>query len=126
MNAILRFVGLALAVTVCTSCATGSLTQNQNPQSQLLEGATIEFCQLKENGQVPGFAPEEHGSLQSVPLRGSPVVKYPVTVVLNVTKDSDNSAYVYKLTKDSDAAVWRLMSAQLELPGGKWEDLKIE
>jgi hypothetical protein len=124
MNAILRPFCVALAISVCTSCATESLTHN--PQSQILEGASIEFCQLKESGQVPGFAPDEHGTLQSAPLQGGQAIKYPFTVVLNVTKESDNSSYVYKLTKDNDSAAWRLTTAQQQLPGGKWQDLKIE
>lgn len=114
----------ALALILFTSCTSYSL--RHDPQSQLLMGAANAFSQLKDAGKVPGFAPGDHGHLRSVPLQRSETIKYPFSVVMDVTKQNDHSFYIYRLTKDSQSSTWRLTAASRRLPDGKWENLKFE
>ena len=115
---------LALALMIFTSCASDSLRHDS--QGHLLKSATTAFFQLQDAGKVPALAPGEHGDLQNAPLQRSETITYPVTVVMDVTKQKDHSLYAYRLTKDSDSSIWRLTAASHQLPDGRWEDLKIE
>jgi len=49
--------------------------------------------------------------------QGDLVLSTPVSVVLHVSKEGDQSRYNYTLTKDARSAPWRLTQAFASVPG---------
>jgi hypothetical protein len=95
-------------------------------QDQALKQAAYRFAALKEAGKLPGFAPADHGELQSQAFPLNHKLTYPATVMIYATRENDLSNYTYTFTKENASSDWQLTAAWRTLQNGHREDLKIE
>jgi hypothetical protein len=87
----------------------------------------IRHCaELRQSGWLPGVVRDEHGRVESEVIPQRDRVSYPVTVVLRVTPEADQSRYSYTFTKDSRSSDWRLTKALRLRADGQHEELKLE
>jgi hypothetical protein len=104
------------ACVLLTSCSTVHVQKE----------VACSFYELKEAGKLPGFAPTEHGRLQTQGFPLNHRITYPASVIVYATKDQDPARYTYTFTKESNSSDWRLTAAWRTLPDGQREELKIE
>ena len=113
----LRFYDV-FAIVACAflaSCSTMSVEQE----------VVRQFFQLKEAGQLPGFAPNDHGNLRTQGLPAGQRVGYPLSLAIHATRENDASRYIYTFGKKSAASKWRLTEALRVSREGEREYLSV-
>jgi hypothetical protein len=84
------------------------------------------FAELKEAGKLPGFAPSDHGNMDTQGYPAGGRITYPASMVVYATKEHDSGPYAYTFTKESASSGWRLTAAVRTGPNGHRDDLQVE
>jgi hypothetical protein len=117
------FIVFISAMLVLVSCV--SHPSDNSPYMTLTNDAIRQFAQLRDAGNLPGLTRDEHGQLETEVIPQSENVAYPVSVVLHVKVEKDQSRLSYTFIKESKTSEWRLVKAWRTKADGLREDLKV-
>jgi len=117
------FVVCISTMLVLASCI--SHPSGDSPYATLTNDAIRQFAELRHAGNLPGLTLDEHGQLETEAIPQSENVAYPVSVVLHVKVEKDQSRLSYTFTKESRTSEWRLVKAWRTKADGLREDLKV-
>ena len=97
-----------------------------SPYERLTNDAILQFAELRHSGDLPGIAGGGSGQVETGAIPEGKRVTYPVSVVLHVKLEKDQSRLSYTFTKESKTSKWRLVKASRTTPDGRHENLIVK